>query len=108
MFAPKPGLNYNEFPCNVQSCISRNLNINCSGVEGKESCDEVMGSYSLGYGFCHENPLNTYCACVNSAIPCPEKRNKYCTLVAYKPKKTNFCESNNICSNVVDSYGEGN
>lgn len=108
MFAPKPGLAFNEFPCNVQNCLKHNTNIDCNGVSGKESCDEIIGSYKLGYGFCYNNPENAYCACVNSIIPCPEKRNKYCTTLAYKPKKVNFCESNNICSNIVDSYGEKN
>ena len=109
MFAPKPsGLNFSEFPCNVKSCIQYGTNIDCNGIQGKESCDEVMGSSSLKYGFCYDNPFNTYCACVNSIIPCPQRRNKYCTTAAYKPTKVDFCAQNNICSNVVDSYGEKN
>ena len=119
MFVP----GYSSFPllpCNVQSCVTHGINQDCSGIISNISCDEVIGSKALGYGYCSETDTSggspsfksQFCACVNSTVACPHLMNDYCANEPYAYKtaamKSSHCEKNAICSNVMNVRGSQN
>lgn len=83
------------------------------------ACDGVVGSVFSGAGYCAVDPYktSTYCACVNSALPCPAVTSTVCTSSPHAYHATSMvagavefenCLVTPICLNVVAVGGTQN
>jgi hypothetical protein len=101
--------------------FSKCLPPNILTVKEQADCDKIVGSKASGSGFCSATNFGydrmTYCACVNSAIPCPMLASAACanSANAYMPSKMlptgaafAECKDARICVNIVEVGGSQN
>lgn len=99
------------------STLQKNI-ADCLDAENPTAdCDAVIGSAAAGAGFCADpaNAATSYCACVNSAYPCPHTAAAACANNprAYKPtsmvgpsgKEYLTCVGRAICLNSITNSG---
>jgi hypothetical protein len=101
--------------------FSKCLPPNILTAKEQADCDKIVGSKASGSGFCSATNFGydrmTYCACVNSAIPCPMLASAACanSANAYMPSKMlptgaafAECKDARICVNIVEVGGSQN
>lgn len=109
-FGPDDAIN--TLPRDMQACLGRNK-------DPMAGCDAIMGSVFSGSGYCGDPKYAgmSYCACVNSAIPCPMVAFNACanSATAYLPgmmmpdtPQTKICQEQSVCINEMITSGPGN
>ena len=93
--------------------------LNCiNNKQPSAQCDNLIGSKAMGSGFCSKSPWDrmTYCACVNSAFPCPHITTTTCsnsnhaympTQLAENGSEYKTCMNHKICVNISNIEGNG-
>jgi hypothetical protein len=101
-----------SLPAAMNDCMTNN----------SAACDKIMGSTTIGAGYCSTDPFKqqTYCACVNNINPCPQKSNAFCSGAdAYHPwiwnqpngkdpSPNTICNNTPTCINNVNTTGSNN
>lgn len=107
-FGPDPP--FSSLPADFQACV---------GATPGAGCDALVGSAAEGSGYCArpEYAQTTYCACANSAFPCPHVSLAACanSEYAYRPAAMRpggaaaaDCAGRQICASYMPVFGSDN